>query len=262
MPDRSRSRRRRSAGSKARGARASECFVIGPFGGWNDAYYEQIHRPAVEAARLVARRGDDIYLATAIVHDIWQCIKKSRVLLADLTGKNANVFYELGLAHALGKPVVLLAQDLADVPFDLRALRVITFDIRDPQWGDALKRKITSALSEVLSSPTQAVLPGSGKRKAATSPQSTIQTRIGELQSRIDRLTDARSRAMPLEVLDLQEAEEMIVNYKLSGLEDSTIVDRLAERGISPDWVRQTLVRQRARGRKGRLPGTAPKKLE
>jgi len=47
------------------------------------------------------------------------------VLLADLTGKNPNVFYELGLAHALAKPVILIAETLDDIPFDLRALRVI-----------------------------------------------------------------------------------------------------------------------------------------
>ena len=63
------------------------------------------------------------------------------MMLADLTGKNANVLYELGLAHAIDKPVVLLSQSMDDVPFDLRALRVITYDVAHPGWGGLLRRR-------------------------------------------------------------------------------------------------------------------------
>ncbi len=98
------------------------CFVISPFGGWNDRYYSEIYRPAVEGAGLDPKRADDLYRPSAIVHDIWAYVKTSRVMLGDLTGKNPNVFYELGLAHAVGKPVVMVTQSIEDVPFDLRAL--------------------------------------------------------------------------------------------------------------------------------------------
>jgi hypothetical protein len=50
------------------------------------------------------------------------------VILADLTNKNPNVFYELGLAHAVGTPVILLAQSIDDVPFDLRPVRTIIYE--------------------------------------------------------------------------------------------------------------------------------------
>lgn len=101
------------------------CFIICPFGGWNDSYCEEIFGPAVESAGLEPKRADDLYRPSAIVHDIWDYVKKSRVMLAELTGKNPNVLYELGLAHAVGKPVIMVTQSMEDVPFDLRSLRVL-----------------------------------------------------------------------------------------------------------------------------------------
>jgi hypothetical protein len=53
---------------------------------------------------------------------------KTSFLIADLTGRNANVFYELGLAHALKKDVILITQKIEDVPFDLRHYRCIVYD--------------------------------------------------------------------------------------------------------------------------------------
>lgn len=85
------------------------CFVIMPFGGWSDDYFSSIYHPAITEAGLKAHRADDLFRPSAIVSDIWAFIKISKVLLADLTAKNPNVFYELGLAHALAKPVVLVS---------------------------------------------------------------------------------------------------------------------------------------------------------
>src|ERR1041384_2996075 len=82
----------------------SICFVIMPFGNWSDHYYEEVYVPAIESAGLIARRADDLYRPSAIVNDIWSLTKEARVILADLSGKNPNVFYELGLAHAIARP--------------------------------------------------------------------------------------------------------------------------------------------------------------
>ena len=56
-------------------------------------------------------------------------ICKSSVVVCDLTGKNANVFYEAGIAHSLGKDVILITQSADDVPFDLRHLRYIPYSV-------------------------------------------------------------------------------------------------------------------------------------
>src|SRR5687767_13683863 len=72
------------------------CFVIMPFGGWLDDYYTDIYCPAIKAAGLAPHRADDLFRPSTIVNDIWAYTKKARLVLADLSGKNPNVFYELG----------------------------------------------------------------------------------------------------------------------------------------------------------------------
>jgi hypothetical protein len=83
------------------------CFVIMPFGGWYDKYYQEIFQLAIEEAGLKSSRADSLYRSSPIVQDIWSYTKKAKVLLADLSTRNPNVFYELGLAHAIAKPVIL-----------------------------------------------------------------------------------------------------------------------------------------------------------
>ena len=66
---------------------------------------------------------------------VWSGIKTAKVLVAELTTKNPNVFYELGWAHALKKPVVLVSSNEEDVPFDLHHIRVIYYDVNE--WSAA-----------------------------------------------------------------------------------------------------------------------------
>ena len=62
------------------------------------------------------------------MRDIIEMIEKSDLIIADLTSSNPNVYYELGIAHAFGKPVIHLVQSpVEDVPFDLRSYRLITY---------------------------------------------------------------------------------------------------------------------------------------
>jgi hypothetical protein len=95
--------------------------------------------PAIKEAGLEPVRADELFSTGSVIEQIWEQISRAKVLLADLTGKNANVFYELGLSHAANKPVVFTTGQLEDVPFDLRHLRVAVYDVRDPAWGDKTK---------------------------------------------------------------------------------------------------------------------------
>ena len=148
---------------KSRTAAAADdrrtCFVIMPFGEWFDDYYSAIFVPAIEAAGLDPRRADDLYRPSAIVGDIWELTKAATIILTDLSNKNPNVFYELGLAHASAKPAILVTASMEDIPFDLRALRIIEYDKNDPHWGSNLQEQIEAALRETLESPLSAVLP-------------------------------------------------------------------------------------------------------
>jgi hypothetical protein len=84
-------------------------------------------RQSVEAAGLRAQRADDIWEAPAVMQDVVSLIDRSRVVICDCTGRNPNVFYEVGIAHTLGREVILITQNEADIPFDLRHLRHVQY---------------------------------------------------------------------------------------------------------------------------------------
>jgi hypothetical protein len=92
-----------------------------------------------------------------VVEQIWEQIEKAKLLLADVSGKNPNVFYELGLAHAARKPVVFTASELEDVPFDLRHLRVIVYDIREPEWASRLHKSVADYLRNAIKDPGKSI---------------------------------------------------------------------------------------------------------
>lgn len=133
------------------------CFVMMPFGDWSDRYYKEIYSPAIKDAGFEPVRADELFSAGTVVEQIWEQIQKAPVLLADLSGKNANVFYELGLSHAARKPVVFTAASLDDIPFDLQHLRVIIYDVREPDWAAKLSKSITQYLKNAKTEPVRSI---------------------------------------------------------------------------------------------------------
>ncbi len=134
------------------------CFVMQPFAGHLGAYYESVYKPAIEQAGLIPVRADNEIFGTGKIMDqIWRGIQSASVLVAELTSKNPNVFYELGLAHALKKPVVLVAANQEDVPFDLRHIRVVLYDQADPFWGHKLIDKVADMIKSALANPEEAI---------------------------------------------------------------------------------------------------------
>lgn len=103
-------------------------FVVCPFKEkFNAIYEDHIKQVVTNELSMRCLRADEIYSNGPIIDDIWRLINEARIIIADLTGRNPNVFYEVGLAHAIGKEVILLAQDVNDIPFDLRHLRTIIY---------------------------------------------------------------------------------------------------------------------------------------
>jgi hypothetical protein len=134
------------------------CFVMQPFAPPYGGYYETMFEPAIERSGLRSIRADaEIFGTGKVMDQVWRGIKSADVLVAELTTKNANVYYELGIAHALGKPVVLIASNESDVPFDLRHIRVIYYDMTDPFWGSKLIDKIADNIRSALEDPEEAI---------------------------------------------------------------------------------------------------------
>ncbi len=87
----------------------------------------------------------DLDTAGDIMDQVWQGIRGADAVVADITGKNPNVFYEIGLAHALGKEVILISQD-PEAPFDVRSSRRVTYSAQDL---DGLKTKLVAAFGAI-----------------------------------------------------------------------------------------------------------------
>ena len=135
------------------------CFVMMPFAEPVGPYYSTIYEPAIQKAGLKAVRADNEIFATGkVIDQIWSGIQAAKVLLAELTGRNPNVFYELGLAHALQKPVVLVSSNQADVPFDVQHIRVIYYNVLDPFWGEKLISKVAENVLSAIQNPSEAIL--------------------------------------------------------------------------------------------------------
>lgn len=102
-------------------------FVLMPFSGDLKPIYEDHIKPVASQLGLTVARADDFFAAQAIVSDIWNAIYYSQIIIADCTGRNPNVFYEIGIAHTVGRSTILISQDAGDIPFDLRHIRHISY---------------------------------------------------------------------------------------------------------------------------------------
>lgn len=110
--------------------------------------YETLKRTAGEL-KLKCLRADNIWEHDAIIQDIVSLIFRSRVVVCDCTGRNANVFYEAGIAHTIGKEVILITQHEGDIPFDLRHLRYIPY-LNNNEGLQALSHQVKSRLATIL----------------------------------------------------------------------------------------------------------------
>jgi len=129
-------------------AQRRECFVLGPIGKEaSDGFYEYFLRPVVEENGFCCVRADEIRSAgSLIIQEIYSHITNSAVVLADITGQNPNVLYEVGYAHAKGRLVILLVQSEQDIPSDLKGHRFVLCDVNSPRGYHQAKEAIKSNL--------------------------------------------------------------------------------------------------------------------
>lgn len=123
----------------------NRAFVLMPFSEpWSNRIYRVISEVFREMGLSVARA--DELTGMDVLEDIWYGILSAQYVIADLTARNPNVFYELGLAHVVGKRVIMITQSVGDVPFDVRRFRFIEY--QDNMDGyDALRRGLVRYIS-------------------------------------------------------------------------------------------------------------------
>lgn len=118
--------------------------------------FDEPFKPVYETLKTVSSgfsfdclRADDIWENDSIIQDVVSLIERSMIVVADCSGRNPNVFYEIGIAHTLGKSVVLITQSDRDVPFDLRHLRYATYH-NNEEGRAALAAKIKPRFEHLL----------------------------------------------------------------------------------------------------------------
>jgi len=126
------------------------CFVLMPFDTKFKLVYNKGIKPAIRKAKLNPKRADKIFDIQPVVQDIWEYINKAKLIVADLTDRNPNVFYEVGLSHAVPKKLIILTQKKEDVPFDLQHIRWIRYT-NTVTGRKALSSELSKTIKKVLS---------------------------------------------------------------------------------------------------------------
>ena len=179
-----------------------------PFGEEFQPIYDDHIKSTAENLKLSIVRADDFFLGGTIVSDIWALMNGARVVIADCTGRNANVFYELGMAHTLGKDVILVTQESDNTPFDIRHLRHIEY-----KYTPRGMRQFENQLSGVLEDYFKL-----NKFSETSKHETTTDTTTPSTMSKKKRKKGTRNSRGPwLSVLDPREPGDLPYECKRCG---------------------------------------------
>jgi hypothetical protein len=136
-------------GRPQRIADPADLFVLMPFQEDLKPVYDDHIKNVARRLKLSVKRADDFFTAHHVMSDVWEGICMAHAVVADCTDRNPNVFYEIGLAHVIGKPVILITQNRDDVPFDLGQIRFIPYELT-PRGMTDFEQKLEKTLQTEL----------------------------------------------------------------------------------------------------------------
>ncbi len=142
------------------------CMVIMPMSDsiscrteeWDEVYQLMIE-PAFEGLQIEYECHRSVVKLGNIIAEVLDSLNKADLVIADLTDRNPNVFYELGVRHALRDRTILMTQSLDDVPFDLQQYAILVYDWRIKAGREEFKRKLHELLDLLESDPAKGVSP-------------------------------------------------------------------------------------------------------
>ena len=120
--------------------------IMMPFAGFDDVHQGIVR--ACEQAGYRCQRADDIWEHSTILQDIFSLIYRSKIIIADFSGRNPNVMYEVGIAHTLGKIVIPISQTLEHIPSDLHGHRIQTY-LKNGEGIDSLEPALAAKLRSI-----------------------------------------------------------------------------------------------------------------
>jgi len=130
------------------------CLVLMPFDSKYLEVYELVYKPVCLSNAINCYRIDEIAKPGSITRDIVEGIIDADVIIADLTSKNSNVFYELGISHSTGNKTIMTCQKGENLPFDIANYRVIFYE-QSIQGAKELSEILNKAIHELLATLNQ-----------------------------------------------------------------------------------------------------------
>lgn len=124
-------------------------FVAMCFDGRLQTVYQKVVKPVLQNHGFACTRADEMSSAGIIMDQIREAIEKATLVMCDLTFDNPNVFYEMGIAHILKKPTIMISQNPADIPFDVKHWRIIGYSDTKEGLLD-LRDILTETLSKLF----------------------------------------------------------------------------------------------------------------
>jgi hypothetical protein len=109
-------------------AQRPTAFVVMQFTNPYNAFYSEVVRPICKEFQIDSLRADETYGPGLIIADVAKQITEARLVVAEITPANPNVYYEVGYAHALNKPTILIAEKGTQLPFDVSPFRVLFYE--------------------------------------------------------------------------------------------------------------------------------------
>lgn len=174
-------------------------FVLMPFDKKFDDVYHLGVKETAKALGIIAQRVDEQIYREGMLERIYRQIELADIIIADMSGKNPNVFYEVGYAHAKEKLCILLTSDAADIPFDLQHRRHIVYGNSIQILRDQLSQNLAWAKKEIATVNNSRIKVA--LRKPASRLEKTRYLAIANIDFTIDLNNDSDQSSAELEAI-------------------------------------------------------------
>lgn len=245
------------------------CFVIAPIGGEgsetrkrSDTVFKQVVQEVVENFGYECKRADHIEEPGIITNQVIEYIVESELVVADLTNKNPNVFYELAVRHAHEKPVIQLINSDQDIPFDVATQRTININLDDFSTTKNAQEKIENQIEEIESNEFEVENPVSvaghiRDLRESGEPEkqqlAEFTELLNEINSKIHSIEkgiEDPQKLLPPEYLEEiqnrmgeQSSERFHRDIDIAHHELNQLIDKIAENEIETDELKKELKR-------------------
>lgn len=174
------------------GAFMKKCFVVSPIGDAGtdirknaDQLYQHIIKPVCEKCGFIAQRVDEFNTSESITQEILDALNDYELVIADMTGHNPNVFFEIGYRTKSQKPIIHLKRKDEIIPFDVSAIRTFEYDLTDLDMVTATKDRLEQVIKNFKYDEIK-----ESKKSSNNFENNMIVASLNDIQYKIDVLTE------------------------------------------------------------------------